>query len=215
MDDARERILSSAKEIFLEQGYRKTTIRQIVGRSGLLIGSIYHFFENKEDIFRQLFLDVFDRCDAILVRRFGDSASPPFRLGLMWAGMLQAADENDNICELYCEGFTLPAVSEQHVLRFERWLAENLGIPREGGRAYSCTLAIHGILRAYLAGYGYQRRLALPDAVRSMTEASFAVLGYTGAEASEAVARLEGLREEMFQIAEELAERPLRGTRKG
>ena len=52
----------------------------------------------------------------------------------MCAVMLQAADENDNICELYCEGFTLPAVSEQHVLRFERWLAENLGIPREGAR---------------------------------------------------------------------------------
>ena len=48
MDDARERILSSAKEIFLEQGYRKTTIRQIVGRSGLLIGAFTIFSRTKK-----------------------------------------------------------------------------------------------------------------------------------------------------------------------
>lgn len=209
MEDARQRILDSAKAIFLEQGYKKTTIRQIVQRSGLLIGSIYHFFENKEDIFCQLFLNVFDRCDGLIAQRYGASADPPFRLALMFAVMLQAAELNGNICELYYEGFTLPLASEQHALQFERWLSENLNVPAEGDRAYVCALAIHGVLRALLAGHGYERRLPLTDSIRVMTESSFAILGLPPARAAEVVGRLQAQQPVLVSIAEELAERSL------
>ena len=50
-DEVRQRILAAAKELFVQQGYKKTTIRQIVEKSGVLTGSIYYFFKNKEDIF--------------------------------------------------------------------------------------------------------------------------------------------------------------------
>ena len=53
-DDVRRRILAAAKELFVRQGYKKTTIRQIVQKSGVLTGSIYYFFKNKDDIFQSL-----------------------------------------------------------------------------------------------------------------------------------------------------------------
>lgn len=209
MEDARQRILNSAKSIFLEQGYRKTTIRQIVQKSGLLIGSIYHFFESKEDIFQQLFLNVFDRCDGLIVSRFGSAADPARRLALMFAVMLQAAERDEKICELYREGFTLPSVAERHALQLERWLSENLGVPREGERAYACALAIHGVLRAVLTGLGFQRRLPLADSIRMMTETSFAILGLPPGQAQETAAFLREQRQTVVAIAEELAERSL------
>ena len=43
-DEVRQRILAAAKELFVQQGYKKTTIRQIVEKSGVLTGSIYYFF---------------------------------------------------------------------------------------------------------------------------------------------------------------------------
>lgn len=33
-DEVRQRILAAAKELFVQQGYKKTTIRQIVEKSG-------------------------------------------------------------------------------------------------------------------------------------------------------------------------------------
>jgi AcrR family transcriptional regulator len=47
-------ILDVARDLFISQGYQLTTIRQITARMGINPGSLYHFFRNKEDIFRQI-----------------------------------------------------------------------------------------------------------------------------------------------------------------
>lgn len=47
----REKILEAAKKLFLEKGYDKTTIQDIVSElGGLTKGAIYHHFKSKEDI---------------------------------------------------------------------------------------------------------------------------------------------------------------------
>ena len=48
MVGVRANILNTAKRLFLEQGYKKTTIRQIVQESGITSGSIYNLFDNKD-----------------------------------------------------------------------------------------------------------------------------------------------------------------------
>lgn len=45
MVGVRANILNTAKRLFLEQGYKKTTIRQIVQESGITSGSIYNLFD--------------------------------------------------------------------------------------------------------------------------------------------------------------------------
>ena len=52
--DPRERILTASMELFYEQGYEKTTTRQILQRSGVLNGSLYHAFGNKEGVFKAI-----------------------------------------------------------------------------------------------------------------------------------------------------------------
>ena len=58
----RGRIMNSAKELLSKEGYSKTTIRKIVEHSGVLTGSIYYFFKNKEDIFRAILLELVRDC---------------------------------------------------------------------------------------------------------------------------------------------------------
>lgn len=208
--DARNRILSSAKEIFLEQGYKKTTIRQIVRRSGLMIGSIYHFFENKEDIFRQLFLDIFDRCDGIICQRFGDSADAPLRLALMCSTMLQAAELDENICELYSELLSLQGSAELHALHFSEWMRTNLREELDGQsetEVFARSLAVSGILRGLLSNQYHRLRLPVRERMRIMIESSFAILGIAPERAAEITARLGGLTEDMAAIARELVAR--------
>ncbi len=53
----RQAILEAAYELFLEQGYAATSMRQIAERAGLALGGIYNHFPNKEAIFGELILD--------------------------------------------------------------------------------------------------------------------------------------------------------------
>lgn len=52
----RERILDVALELFNEQGYDKTSLRQIAERLGVTKAALYYHFERKEDIFLELHL---------------------------------------------------------------------------------------------------------------------------------------------------------------
>ena len=52
--DLREKILSTAKEIFLEEGYRGTTINSIAKRAGISPSTIYLYFKGKKDLFQNL-----------------------------------------------------------------------------------------------------------------------------------------------------------------
>jgi AcrR family transcriptional regulator len=50
-------IIESAYNLFLEQGYAATSMRQIAGRAGLALGGIYNHFGCKESIFSELIID--------------------------------------------------------------------------------------------------------------------------------------------------------------
>jgi AcrR family transcriptional regulator len=49
--ERRSQILHSAMELFLEKGYHKTTMKEIMAATGLSKGAIYHYFSSKEEIF--------------------------------------------------------------------------------------------------------------------------------------------------------------------
>lgn len=49
--DGRRRILDASAELFVEQGYVGTSLRQIAGAAGIQPASVYHHFRSKEDLF--------------------------------------------------------------------------------------------------------------------------------------------------------------------
>ena len=57
--DSRERLVAVATELFGERGYHQTGTEEIVRRSGVTRGSLYHHFEDKTALFEE----VFDRAD--------------------------------------------------------------------------------------------------------------------------------------------------------
>lgn len=57
----RDKILKTARRLLIEQGYENTTIRQITKECGVQIGTVYHFFKNKEDIFKDIAQVLIDR----------------------------------------------------------------------------------------------------------------------------------------------------------
>jgi len=57
----RVRLLEAAKEIFEEDGFLEGRISDIAERAGLSHGSFYHYFDSKEEIFREVAASVEDK----------------------------------------------------------------------------------------------------------------------------------------------------------
>jgi AcrR family transcriptional regulator len=71
----RARLLTAAKEIFEENGFLDARISDIAERAGLSHGSFYHYFESKEEIFREVAEAVEDQLSAPVGNVILDPAS--------------------------------------------------------------------------------------------------------------------------------------------
>jgi len=53
----RDELLGIAAELFARNGYSKTTVRDIADEAGILSGSLYHHFDSKETMLREILKD--------------------------------------------------------------------------------------------------------------------------------------------------------------
>ena len=69
-DATQQRILDAATDVFSARGFSAATMADIVDYSGASIGSIYHHFGGK----KELFLAIFERLSADVERRIDEAA---------------------------------------------------------------------------------------------------------------------------------------------
>ena len=90
-DARRGHILLAAAELFVKHGYSGTSIRDIARATGLLPGSVYHYFPAKEDLFiavhREGFRQLIARVEEVIQRE----QDPWRRLELACAAHIEAA----------------------------------------------------------------------------------------------------------------------------
>ena len=53
----RQAIIEAALDIFAKQGYEETTIAQIAAAAGVAVGTVYLYFHNKREIYKQASID--------------------------------------------------------------------------------------------------------------------------------------------------------------
>ena len=61
--ESKAKILDAALKLFGTQGYQNTSISEIMKLAGVSKGLMYHYFSNKEELIKQLLLDVFKETD--------------------------------------------------------------------------------------------------------------------------------------------------------
>lgn len=49
-EEVRNNILTSAKTLFYQKGYNNASIRDIAKKSGITVGNVYRYFQNKESV---------------------------------------------------------------------------------------------------------------------------------------------------------------------
>jgi AcrR family transcriptional regulator len=67
LDARRAEILAGARRAFAEHGYEGATVARLEEATGLSRGAIFHYFENKNDLFVELAMDMNTRFGDILL----------------------------------------------------------------------------------------------------------------------------------------------------
>jgi len=152
----RLQIVDAAVELFIANGYHKTTTREIAKRSGISIGLLYEYINSKEDI---LYLV----CDAIhtevekgVKEALANDSSGSESLAAMIKEYFMICDRmSDHILLIYQETRSLPSHWQRKVLEKEikitgifkealADLARSGGIPKIDSR--SMTLTAHNVV---------------------------------------------------------------------
>jgi len=77
--DTRSRLRQLALQLFAEQGYEKTSLREIAERLGVTKAALYYYFKSKEDIVRSLVEDYVAEVDELIAWGKDQPRSPATR----------------------------------------------------------------------------------------------------------------------------------------
>ena len=67
--ETRARLIAAAKEVFERDGFLDARISDIAEQAGLSHGSFYHYFESKEEVFREVAAGVEERLQGAALQR--------------------------------------------------------------------------------------------------------------------------------------------------
>jgi AcrR family transcriptional regulator len=164
-DLGRSQLLDAAEEVFGRRGYHDTTLKEVAELAEFSVGSVYSFFENKDDLFLHVFLR---RGAAFLagLRSAADTAdSPVDRLRALVAFEVGFFRDHPHFGRLYLRTSTAAsALPDKDVdATYSAGLDEAMGIHAEvfaAGQADGTLRAgdpsvlaglLSGLVRAYLA----------------------------------------------------------------
>jgi AcrR family transcriptional regulator len=146
----KERILDVALELFNEQGYESTSLREIADRLGVTKAALYYHFARKEDILLELHLrlhalgrDILDDLDGLGEREI--VAAWPRLIDEFIDRLLANGDlfrlhqRNQRAFEQLADNERHQAENEDLEQRFRRFLA-NPAIPLEDRVRMSCSI---------------------------------------------------------------------------
>jgi len=79
-DLSRAHLLDAAEEVFGSKGFHKATIKEVADLAEFSIGSVYSLFDNKDDLFRQVFIRRGDEFMPGMRTVLGEEGTPRERL---------------------------------------------------------------------------------------------------------------------------------------
>ena len=110
--ETKRKILTVCVRLFLEQGYKSTSVSQIVDEAGVARGSYLNLFPTKDRILLELTETMFGGQFGV-ARSIADSKLPPvYAYAVETAIQLTLTEQNENLREIYIEAYSLPDTSE-------------------------------------------------------------------------------------------------------
>jgi len=123
-------LLDAARQVFMHEGYAEAGVTDIVALAGASVGSLYHHFSGKADLYLALFEQLHNEYDIRTrkaVRECRDSGvTDPMRLLLAGArGYLEVSIEQRDLASLFVRGDGPPGFEVLWRNRVQDWVNKN------------------------------------------------------------------------------------------
>jgi AcrR family transcriptional regulator len=178
----RDEIMAAAKEVFARKGFHDTTIADIAKRAGLAYGSIYWYFDSKDELFHAL-MAVEESAlrshiaAAVGVRQDGDGEAP-FRTAVQATFEFFESDKA-TVKLLFRDAYALGDRFEKHLggiyERFIDDIESVIVVAQQRGEMVAAPPRMVAYTLAALIGQLAHRRLSIDDGVTAAEVADFVV----------------------------------------
>ena len=152
--ETKRKILTVCVRLFLEQGYKNTSVSQIVDEAGVARGSYLNLFPTKDKILLDLTETMFGGQFG-MARSITDTKLPPvYAYALETAIQLTLTELNENLREIYIEAYSLPETSEYIYLHTTAEMKQifSANFPDySDSDFYEMEIGTAGLMRNYMA----------------------------------------------------------------
>ena len=152
--ETKRKILTACVRLFLEQGYKNTSVSQIVDEAGVARGSYLNLFPTKDKILLDLVETMFSGQFSV-ARSIADQNLPPvFAYAVETSLQITLTELNENLREIYIEAYSVPDTAEYIYLHTTAELKQIFGanFPEySDSDFYEMEIGTAGLMRNYMA----------------------------------------------------------------
>ncbi|MEI7672772.1 MAG: TetR/AcrR family transcriptional regulator [Deltaproteobacteria bacterium] len=134
----RAEILEQAEKIFAAKGFHNTTVAEIAGSSGFAIGTLYQFFESKEQLYTVMLTEKLNMMYASIRESVAPEADTIRKIERLVASQFGFVEDNAEFCSIFIRGdhLSLPegsaALRKRMVTDYAVHVSFTEGVLREG-----------------------------------------------------------------------------------
>ena len=151
---AKRRILKVCVKLFLEQGYKKTTVAEIIQKAEVSNSSFQNIFRAKDGVLTELVGFMFSNQFSAARQAAGTKLPPVFVYAIETALQITLTELNENLREIYIEAYSQREASEFIFRETARELYQIFGPYQPSLTAqdfYTLELGSAGLMRGYMA----------------------------------------------------------------
>ena len=151
--ETKRKILTVCVRLFLEQGYKETSITQITENAGVTRGSFQNLFRTKDAVLLELVETMFSG-QFSAAKSITGQLPPVYAYAAETAIQLTLTELNERLREIYLEAYSLPDTAEYIHLHTTAELKQIFGGSFPGysdSDFYEMEIGTAGLMRGYMA----------------------------------------------------------------
>ncbi len=192
---AKKRILAVCVRLFLEKGYKKTTLAEIIDKANVSYSSFQNIFRAKDGVLTELVEFMFGTQFGMARQLAGADLPPVYIYAVETAIQMTLTELNENLREIYIEAYTQKEASEYIFRETTKELHQIFGPYLPGLTLrdfYEMEIGSASIMRGYMA-HPCDDELTLEKKLRLFITMSLRVYNVPNHEIDNAIHFVEGL----------------------
>ena len=192
---AKKRILTVCVRLFLEKGYKRSTLAEIIEKAEVSYSTFQNIFRAKDGVLTELVQFMFSNQFAMARSTAGTQLPPIYVYAVETAIQMTLTELNENLREIYIEAYTQKEASDYIFRETAKELERIFGSYLPGRTArdfYDMEIGSASIMRGYMA-HPCDEELTLEKKLRLFLTMSLRAYNVPKEETEQAIRFVEGL----------------------